>query len=110
MNDLKWSKTEKKIARAAFDIALDRESGSLIKKIKEKASKLKEHDDIWELNRFLNKLSRQMEEKYEYRYSMLTLVFARLIQEGWMHYNDLEGLGEEKIEQIKSIIKFREEL
>ena len=68
---------------------------------------LKKHDDIWELNRFLNKLSCQMEEKYDYRYSMLTIVFARLMQEGWMFYSDLDGLGEDKIDQIKMILDYK---
>lgn len=107
MNNVKWSKTEKKIARAAFEKAHEKECESLIKTIQKKASKLKEHDDIWELYRFLGKLSPKMEKKYDYRYSMLIHVFARLIQEGWMSIDDLEGLSEDKIEQIRFLQDYK---
>ncbi len=45
----------------------------------------------------------EIDEKYDYRYSVLILVFARLIKDGWLSFEDLEGLAEEKIAQIGSI-------
>ena len=39
--------------------------------------------------------------KYDYRYSVLISVFARLLTEGWLKKGDLEGLDADKIEQIE---------
>lgn len=41
--------------------------------------------------------------KYDYRYSVLILVFARLLKEGWITVNDLEGLEEDKIDRIRHL-------
>ena len=53
MNDFKWSKTEKKIARAAFDKAYQRECSDLIEKIRTKAGEITEPDNIWRFHDFL---------------------------------------------------------
>ena len=47
-----------------------------------------------------------MGKTYDYRYSVLILVFARLINDGWLDYNDLKGLAGNKIDRIESIISF----
>ena len=49
-----------------------------------------------------------MDKKYDYRYSVLPSVFARLIREGWLSFEKLEGLGEDKIQEIKSWIRLAE--
>jgi len=41
--------------------------------------------------------------KYDYRYSVLILVLSRLLKEGWITVNDLEGLGEDKIDRIRHL-------
>jgi hypothetical protein len=39
---------------------------------------------------------------------VLDFVFGRLIKDGWLNFVDLEGLNEEKIERIKSILRISE--
>ena len=39
MTDFKWSDAEKKIARRAFDVALQRELAALLKQLKGRAAK-----------------------------------------------------------------------
>ena len=39
---------------------------------------------------------------------MLDFVFGRLIKDGWLDFANLEGLNEEKIERIKSLLRFSE--
>jgi hypothetical protein len=106
MNYVNWSKTEKKIAREAFDKAYERECAYLAGRIREKAEQIKKPEDIWELHDFLTEKRKEVDQKYDYRYSMLELVFARLIKDGWLDYADLKGLNEEKIEQLKSLLRF----
>ena len=43
---------------------------------------------------------REIDRKYDYRYSMLLLVFASLVNEGWLTENDLSGIGREKLDII----------
>lgn len=56
--------------------------------------------DIWGLHDFLTQERRQIDDKYDYRYSRLILVFARLMSEGWLKKEDLDGLKEDKISRI----------
>jgi hypothetical protein len=44
--------------------------------------------------------------KYDYRYSKLVLVLARLINKGWIDFSDLEGLAEDKMDRVESLINF----
>ena len=104
MQDFKWSKTEKKIARAAFEKAYERECSDIIEKIRTKAKKISKPDNIWLFHDFLTEKRDEIDEKYDYRYSKLILVFSRLINEGWLGFSDLEGLAENKIDRMKSLI------
>ncbi len=104
MNDLKWSKTEKAIARRAFYAAYEREWRALAARLKEKADNIRESDDIWRVDDFLEEQLKEIRYKYDYRCSVLIMVFARLMNEGWLSEADLEGLGEDKIERIKYIV------
>jgi hypothetical protein len=106
MNDFKWSKTEKKIARIAFDKAYQRECSNLIEKIRSKAREITEPDNIWRFHDFLTEKRDEIDEKYDYRYSVLVLVFARLVNDGWLDFDDLKGLAENKIDRIESLINF----
>jgi len=105
MNYVNWSKTEKKIAREAFDKAYERECSYLAGRILEKANQIKKPEDIWELHDFLTEKKKEVDQKYDYRYSMLELVFARLIKDGWLDFTDLKGLNEEKIEQLQRLLR-----
>jgi hypothetical protein len=102
MQELKWSKTEKVAARRAFDWAYRRECDAIAAKLKAFTATVKEPADIWRIHDFLTEQRRTIDEKYDYRYSVLISVLATLLKEGWLKEADLEGLREDKIEDIKS--------
>ena len=102
MTEGSWSKKEKAIARQAFENAYEKECKDLIKQIRERAN---DPNDLWRLHDFLNERIKEIENKYDYRYSMLIFVFARLIKEGWIEVGDLKGLTEEKIAKIRYLAK-----
>ena len=106
MNDITWSKAEKKISRSAFDKAYQRECADLIKNLRVKTNDISAPDNLWRLHDFLTERRDEIDEKYDYRYSKLILVFARLIKDGWLDFNELKGLNLDKIERIKSLIDF----
>jgi hypothetical protein len=57
--------------------------------------------DLWQIHDYLTEQRKGTDEKYDYRYSRLIFVFARLLSEGWLKETELEWLQEDKIEKIK---------
>lgn len=102
-NQPKWSKSEKAIARTAFDAALKREFHQVIQEAKQKADQIKEPADLWDLEHYLTERRKEIDHKYDYRYSQLTHVFGRLLFEGRVSEEELRGLGEDKLKSIRSL-------
>lgn len=107
MNDVKWSKKEKQIARGAFDKAYERECRQIIGQLKEKALHLAGPEDIWALHDYLSSQRKEIDEKYDYRYSVLIMVFGILLRQHWLKIEDLDGFSEDKIEQIVSLANIK---
>ena len=101
MRDLKWSSTEKAIARRSFERALQQELNAAIQSTKEMAAKIRQASELWELERHLTQLRKEIDRKYEYKYSTLILVFADLIREGKLDSENLRGLSEDKVSYIR---------
>ena len=100
-----WSRGEKAIARRAFDQALAREYAALAEKVRRRAKGIAEPSDIWKLHDFLTRERRAIDEKYDYRYSVLIFVFARLIREGWLSEDEVAGLAEDKLARIRAVLE-----
>ncbi len=103
VRDFKWSNSEKKIARQAFERAYQRECDAIQKRVSAMIAKLTNAHDIWRVHDFLSRKRREVDNKYDYRYSVLIFVFARLLREGWLDESDLDGLQEDKVSAIKEI-------
>jgi hypothetical protein len=58
--------------------------------------------ELWELEEFLSKRRKEIDRKYDYRYSVLPMVFAVLIREGRLNEEELQGLGEDKLNPIRA--------
>lgn len=102
MNE-KWTDTEKKIARKAFDAAFQRECSAIASELKVLAANISGPEGLWRIHDFLTNKREEIDQKYDYRYSVLVTVFARLLREGWITEEDLKGLAADKIEQIKAV-------
>jgi hypothetical protein len=105
-NEPTWSKSEKIVARTAFDAALGRELHEVIRKTKQMANSIQQSADLWELERYLTRRRKEIDRKYDYRYSRLTQVFGRLLYEKRLREEELGGLGEDKLKSIRSFAKF----
>lgn len=101
MRDLKWSQAEKNIARKAFDLALQQEFKKAIQKTKELAENIEEPQDLWNIEEYLTNCRKSIDRQYDYRYSVLPMVFGILIREGKLSEKDLTGLGEDKLRFIR---------
>lgn len=62
--------------------------------------------DLWEIEDYLRRQRREIGETFDYRYSRLLLVLARLIHEGYLDEGRLAGLSEEKREIVHSYLSF----
>jgi DNA repair ATPase RecN len=98
-NEPTWSKSEKAIARTAFDAALKRELQDVMHKTRQMANRIKEPADLWELEHYLTKRREEINRKYDYRYS-------QLLYEGRVSEEELRGLQEDKLKSIRSVAKF----
>jgi|SRR5271157_5365952 len=108
--DLGWSRSEKAIARKTFDAALRRELHEVIQEAKQMASRIKEPSDLWDLEHYLTQRRKEIDRKYDYRYSQLTHVFGRLLHESRLSEEELRGLREDKLKSIRSFAKFLAEM
>jgi len=105
-NEPIWSRSEKIIARTVFDAALGRELHEVIQEAKKMASQIQQSSDLWDLEHYLTQRRKEIDRKYDYRYSQLTQVFGRLLYEKRLHEEELRGLGEDKVKLILSFAKF----
>jgi hypothetical protein len=105
-NEPTWSKSEKVIARTAFDAALGRELHDVIQKAKQLANEIQQSSDLWDLEHYLTERRKEIDRKYDYRYSQLTHVFGRLLYEGRVSEEELHGLREDKLKLIRSFANF----
>ena len=108
--DLTWSRSEKVIARKAFDAALERELHEVIQEAKQRASRIRQSSDLWDLEHYLTRRRKEIDRKYDYRSSKLTHVFGKLLLEGRLGEEELRGLREDKLKSIRSYAKFLAEM
>ena len=101
-----WSRSEKAIARKAFDAALGQELHEVIQEAKKMASQIQQSSDLWDLEHHLTQRRKEIDSKYDYRYSQLTQVFGRLLYEKRLREEELRGLREDKLKPIRSFAKF----
>src|ERR1017187_9518983 len=105
-NEPIWSRSEKALARKAFDAALGRELHEVIQEAKKMASQIQRPSDLWDLEHYLTERRKEIDRKYDYRYSQLTHVFGKLLYEKRLREEELRGLREDKLNSIRSVAQF----
>ena len=73
----------------------------MIREAKKMAARIAQPSDLWELEHYLTERRKEIDRKYDYRYSVLPLVFGCLIREGRLREEELRGLGEDKLGRIR---------
>jgi hypothetical protein len=105
-NEPIWSRSEKAIARKAFDAALGQELHEVIQEAKRMANEIQMSSDLWELEHHLTQRRKEIDRKYDFRGSRLTDVLGRLLYENRLGEEGLRGLREEKMKSIRSFAQF----
>jgi hypothetical protein len=101
LHDEMWTDREKRIARGVFEGALADELASTIADVKARAAAVVAPEDMWALERHLRERRRDIDRKYDYRYSQLVRVFGQLLREGRIREEQLVGLSEGKLNDIR---------
>jgi hypothetical protein len=60
---------------------------------------------MWAIEDYLRQQRRTIDELFDYRYSQLLFVFARLIGQGYLDEGRLAGLSDEKLEIIRRLLE-----
>lgn len=102
--DLTWSPAEKKIARRAYEAALEAALARTMAEFRAKAAAAATPAEMWAVGSFLSQRRRDIEETFDYRYSQLPWVFAQLIGNGLLDEAQLARLAEEKLDMIRALL------
>ncbi|WP_027062678.1 hypothetical protein [Mesorhizobium loti] len=106
MNAFDWSASEKKLARHAYDTALEAALAKTMADFKSKASAVTQPSEMWELEDYLREQRREIDQTFDYRYSQLLYVFAQLIRAGYLDKKLLAGLSQDKLDVIRRDLAF----
>ena len=104
-NSSQWSVTEQQIVREALSKAYTKETEALINEVRQKASQIKDINEIWSLHDYLSTKRYDIDGKYDERDSTPIFVLAQLIQEGWLHPDELAGLTPDKRAKVAALAR-----
>lgn len=107
--DLKWSDSEKKVARRAYEAALDSALAGIMAEFKGKAAAAATPSEMWAIEDYLRRRRQEVDEMFDYRYSQLPFLFAQLICRGYLDEAQLAGLSGEKLDIIRHLASLMRE-
>ena len=103
MIDSIWTNSEKKLARKVFDAAVERALSQLVEEFKRKAAATSDVESLWKVRDWMNRRQREIDNEFDFRYSQLILVFAKLVRARKLEMAELNGLSEQKLAEIQFI-------
>ena len=107
MRDFTWSKTEKEAARRAFDLASERDTQAIRAEVEAMLRNSKDARVVWRIEDYLYERRQEHDRVFDYRYSVLIFVFAGLLRESLLSEEELAGIGQEKLEAIRTMLSIR---
>lgn len=99
------SAKEKTIATQALKEAYEREISALIAHVRDRANSLTELEDLWYLHDLLSTKRFEIDGKYVYNSATFVFDSAKLVQEGWLAIEDLQGLPSVMLSKISALAK-----
>jgi hypothetical protein len=99
-NVVRWTGAEKKVARRAFDAALQRHLSAITAEAKRMMANVTDPSELWQVEAYLTESRKTVDRIYQFRYSDLLRVFSILLRDEWLREADLAGLQPEKIADI----------
>jgi hypothetical protein len=106
-SEVKWSQQEREVAVKALETAFQREADTIVNLVREKSSDISCLEDLWKLHDFLSARRHEIDGKYDDSESMFVFVFARLIKEGWLTIEELDGIDSAKVSKVKLMMRMQ---
>ena len=107
---MNWTKAEKELARELFQTIRKREFEKLTLDIQNKSSIIENENDIWNLREFLNEKEKEMDSKYDFRYSVLIDQFIFFINDSLLSLDEISSFSKEKKDKITKNLNLIEKL
>jgi len=70
------------------------------------AVEIQQSTDLWDLEHYLTGRRSQIDQQFDYRYSVLIQVFSDLVHGGRLSEQELQGLDEDKLGLIRHYAAF----
>ncbi len=103
--DIQWSPEERSIAESALNRAHDREITAIIDCVRERASKISQVEDVWQLHDFLSARRHDIDGKYDDRESFLIFTLSKLIKDKLLNLSELKGLAADKRAKVSVLTR-----
>ncbi len=94
------------MARAAFAVAYDRAIDGVITAVRQQVDGLQSVDALWQLHDFLSIQRHVIEGRFDFRLDGILFVFASLVKDGLLQFDELQGLDAEKMGKITAMARF----
>jgi hypothetical protein len=101
-----WTDQEQEVARAAFAVAYDRAIDGVITAVRQQVDGLQSVDSLWQLHDFLSIQRHVIEGRFDFRLDGILFVFASLVKDGLLQFDELQGLDAEKMGKITAMARF----
>src|SRR5258708_37029392 len=104
-DNVRWTAAEKKVARRAFDQAMERHLSTIIAEAKRMMENVANPSDLWGVEAYLTESRKTVDRIYQFPYSHLLREFSFLIRDDRLNEADLVGLQPEKFADIKRSVE-----
>lgn len=98
-----WSTIEQETAQKACQKACQREINALLSEVRDRANKLVELEQLWQLHDFLSARRHEIDGKYDDNYPAMIFILANLIKEGWLNLDEIASLEKDKLAKIAAL-------
>ena len=105
-NEPNWSRSEKALARTAFDAALGRELHEVIQEAKKMASQIQQSSDLWDLEHYLTHVVKRSTASTTIGIRNSRRCSGDFCTKSDSVRKELRGLREDKLKPIRSFAKF----
>ena len=78
---------------------------SLIRRVRENASKISDLENVWQLHDFLSARRHDIDGKYDGREAFLMFTLSGLVKEGLLQLSELEGLAADKRAKVSLLTR-----
>lgn len=101
----RWTTAEKKVARRAFDQALERHLSAIIAEAKRMMANVANPSDLWRVEAYLTESRQTVDRIYQFRHSDLLRVFSPLMRDEWLSEADLVGCNPRRLPTLNEAQK-----